>query len=277
MRTYKLVNNDGTEYELTETHAGFLYNVSGLGFERDTEYRQVSSRFALSKDNLSQQSITGTVRFFHPGAERKYFDFVRFLNNTPLTLKYNPGIGEFIRHGSVVSCEKSDSGEGALRAFITFRCTTPWIKRVFVMNDGSLQAGKVYNYRYNYTYSDDIAQTIHIHSDSFLKCPVRLIIHGPAVNPSWRHYVNNKLVATGRINFEIERDRRLRVDNIGLPYRIEQIDGMDALVSDLYQMSDFSTKRFLEIEHGTNTISVANESAEILTFSVETEIEYASV
>lgn len=277
MRTYTLVNADGQTWDLTEADRTFFYDGAGLGFERETQYRRIVSRFAPVMDELSQQDITGTVKFNRRGALQNYYDFVRFISNKPLVLHYNPGIGTFYRRGSVVSVEKTDSAEGALRALITFRCTTPWIRDVSVYNNSETQEGKTYDYTYDYIYGDFAQQTVVINSDSFSACPARLIIYGAAESPSWRHYVNGELYETGKINATIEAGRILVVDNTRIPYRIEQLDEVGNLVSDLYQQSDFSTGRFIHIMHGVNMITVASESVAELRLAVEAQLEYASV
>lgn len=277
MRTFSLVNADGTSYDLTAVGTSFLHDVRGLGFNRKTDYQQIATRFSSVRDVLAQQDVVGTIRFFQPHAAQQYFNFIRFLSNTPLTLKYNPGIGEFIRRGSIVTVEKTDSAGGALRATVTFRCTTPWYKTVDRTSGGGVKGGKIYDYTYDYTYADFASNTVQIESDSFAECPVRLAIYGAATNPLWRHYVNGQLVATGQVMAEIEEGRILVVDNTRLPYRIEQLDLLGNFVSDLYQRSNFATQRFISLRHGMNTITVAQEGASDLRMFVEAQIEYASV
>lgn len=277
MRTFTLINNDGETYDLTAVGASFLHDVRGLGFERKTDYWQIATRFSPVKDVLAQQDIVGTIRFFQPNATRQYFSFIRFLSNTPLTLKYNPGIGEYIRKGIITAVDKTDGASGALRAQVTFRCTTPWFRTVSAHSGGETGGGKIYDYTYDYTYADFASQTVQIISDSYAECPLRLSIYGEAINPSWRHYANSELVATGRILATIEEGRELVVDNTQLPYRIEQLDALGNFVSDLYQRSDFATQRFISLRHGTNTIAVAHEGAGGLRMTVEAQIEYASV
>lgn len=277
MRKFSLVNANGQSWDMTEANRTFLFNVSGLGYKRDTIYARISTRFANTSDQLEQQDIVGTVLFGKQGSAQTYFDFIKFLQDTPLRLEYDPGIGVHFRNGMVVAVEKTDSGEGALRSWVTFRCTTPWIRSTVVFSDKTKSNGKEYNYKYNYVYSDFAKNTVSFISDTMIASPAKLRIYGPVTNPVWRHYVNGELVSTGGVNATIDAGRELVVDSTSPPYTIEQYDGFGRRVSDLYQQSDFATKRFIEIRHGTNTITVAGDSADDISLKVEAQLEYVSI
>lgn len=48
-------------------------------------------------------------------------------------------------------------------------------------------------------------------------------------------------------------------------------------VSDMYQLSDFSTDRFIRFGKGRNTVSVQADNTNTLNVGVEAQIEYATV
>ncbi len=278
MRKFSLINKDGLSYELTEKKISFLYNVDGLGYQREIEFQRIGEHFALVDDHLAQGIITGIVKFWQPGAYEQYFKFAQFCQNKPLKLSYIPNNGTvFFREGYVTKISKSESGNGVLRANIEFKATTPWYKIVSVYNSGEIIGGKVYDYSYDYKYSEGVLQTIVINSDSHENSPAKITIYGPLTNPSWSHYLNNVLVATGKVNGSIETNNKLVIDTTTIPYTIRQFDMNDNLISDMYQLSDFSTYRFMKLGYGENVISVTQEGTGVIKLSVEAKIEYATV
>lgn len=278
MRTFQLIDANGDVMDLTLAGSHFLYNIDGLGFSDEYEFQRIGERFGIIRDEIAQGEIEGYVKFWQPGAEKQYFDFVQFCQNKPHKLVYNPGIGAFYRDGIVTSIGKSDSADGALKCSIRFSCTTPFYRLIDRNSDGGTTEGKVYNYKYNYRYSNSYAQSVVIDSDSYQDSPVKLRIYGYALNPSWRWYLNNQLQGQGRINATIEEGRFVEINTTTIPYEIKQYDAATrALISDLYQQADFSTQRFVRLGHGRNVISVAQEGTAGIRMSVEAHIEYASV
>lgn len=278
MRTFALINNDGLRYELTEKKVSFLHSVDGLGYQREIEFQRIGEHFSLVDDHLSQGVISGSVKFWQPGAYEQYFKFSQFCQNKPLKLAYSPNNGiTFYRDGYVSKITKSESNSNVLSASIEFKAITPWYKVVSAYNSGEITGGKVYNYVYDYQYSEGVLQTVIINSDSYENSPAKITIYGPLVNPSWSHYLNNKLVATGKVNGTIEKNNKLVIDTTTIPYTIRQYDMSDNLISDMYQLSDFSTYRFMMLGYGENIISVTQEGTGVIKLSVEAKIEYATV
>ena len=116
-----------------------------------------------------------------------------------------------------------------------------------------------------------------IESDSYLSSPTKITIFGYALNPAWRHYVNSRLVTEGRVIGTIEENRKLVIDTTTGEYEIRQYDLSDNLISDMYQQSDFSTYRFVNLGYGRNTISVSQDGVGDVNMHVEARIEYPTV
>lgn len=277
IRKFKLINSDGESYDLT-VHSHFLHTPSGLGFVRDTTYQRLGTRYAILDDAFAQGQIMGEVFFPHPKSYDKYFEFVRFCQNTPLYLSYTPNNTEFLREVRVSSVEKTELTVGGLNCPIVLDCLSLFYKRELINADGSVTGGgKVYNYTYNYTYSTSMANTIEINSDSYSESPCTVIVFGEAINPVWRHYVNNILVATGAIDGTIPSGQKLVIDTTQTPYSLTRKDGANRIVADMYSASDFSTQRFIFLRHGANRITVAHDGANALRVLMEAHIIYASV
>lgn len=277
MRTFRLYDNDGNRYNLTSRDHLFFYAIDGLGFEQSAEFQRIEDRFALLESHIEQATIEGTIKFWQPEAELQYFNFAQFCQNQPIMMDYNNNYGTYSRRGIITKIERGDGDGNELLIKIQFKAQTPWFKEIIEYNPGTESGGKVYNYSYDYTYLKGGKNTITIDSDSYQSSPVKLVVIGPAINPSWRHYLNGELVTEGKINGIIGPDNHLIVDTTTIPYRIIQVDALGQLVSDLYQQSDFSTYRFVRFGHGRNTVTFSADESNILNVGVEAQIEYATI
>lgn len=277
MRTFKLFDNDGNSYDVTTKNDLFFYGIDGLGFEQATEFQRIEDRYALLSNYTAQTKIKGSIKFWQPNAERKYFDFAQFCQNAPIRMEYNPKYRVFSRFGYITKIERSDGKGDSLEITLEFTPRTPWFKTIADYNDGIIEGGKVYNYTYNYTYSTATVNSVTIDSDSYQSSPVKLIIFGPATNPTWRHYLNNVLQSSGKLNGSVLANHKLVIDTTTIPYSIKQFDMLGNLVSDMYQQSDFATERFVRFGRGRNTVAFTAENTNTLNVGVEAQIEYATV
>lgn len=277
MRTFRLYDNDGNRYNATSKDHLFFYKIDGLGFTQEAEFQRIEDRYALLNNYIAQNKITGIIRFWQPQAELQYFNFAQFCQNQPIMMDYNNNYGTYSRRGLITKIERSDGNGNPLEIKIEFTAETPWFKTVSEYNEGTIVGGKVYDYTYDYTYSDSVVNTVSIDSDSYQSSPVRLVIFGEAVNPTWRHYLNNVLVSTGKVNGTVLANHRLIIDTTTIPYGIKQVDALGNLISDMYQQSDFSTSRFVRFGHGKNTVTFGADNTNVLNVGVEAEIEYATI
>ena len=277
MRTFKLIDNDGNQYNITTKNNLFFYGIDGLGYAQDAKFQRIEDRYAVLSNYTKQGKVKGTIRFWQPGAEEAYFNFAQFCQNSPIKMMYNPGHGQFERDGLVTQITRSDGKGDSLEIEIEFSAKTPWYKTVTQFNDGQISGGKVYDYTYDYEYATAVVNTVSVDSDSYQSSPVKLIIFGPATNPSWRYYLNNVLQTSGKINGSVLANHKLIIDTTTIPYSIKQFDMLGNEVSDMYQQSDFSTDRFVRFGRGRNTVTVSADNTNVLNVGVEAQIEYATV
>ena len=288
MRFFTLVNGAGESCSITEKSL-FFHDPAGLGFERSDTYRQVGDRWVRVNRKRKQKQITGKVALFGDDPYLTYFNFVQFLNKEPLTLLYTPNneASATLPSGTTyrmdVDVTKMDKSEmtkqGYLDCSISFTPKTPWYKYTAISNgvvepDNILKWGITWGIEWGPL--DEFSKGIK--SDSVNQSPSRLTVYGPIVNPSWRHYVNGVLFETGKVNFTIGENEYLLVDNTTDPYRIQRRSAINnTLISDLYEQSDFSTKRFVTIQNGNNVIAVTGDNAESPLVKLEAYIYYESV
>ena len=271
-RSFSLINANGETYDLTVRPTAFLHSVGGMGASFETEYQRIGGHFSLLSYYAAQGKISGSVKLW---SRAEYFNFAKFCQQRPITLLYTRDGVTFRRNGIITSIGKDETDP--LNAAIEFTCTTPFYTVVSAFNDGAASGGKVYDYSYDYTYAENAAQSVTISSDTVNDSPCKITIYGYAENPTWSHYLNNQLIATGKVNAIIAADRKLVIDTTVIPYQIRLYDLQGNFVQDLYQQSDFSTQRFFSLGFGQNVISVSAESVGVVKIGVEGMIEYETV
>lgn len=273
----KLINKAGHTYDmLVPDH--ILTSITGFGFKKSTEFLSVGDGFIALEDKYDHLAIEGTVFFNEENAYKKYFDFVQFANTGNLILEYS-AYKTFRRAVRITEIEKNEmmSRKGTLQSEIKLMPLEPWYTTVSAFNDASIVGGKVYDYTYPYTYASQELGSIIIDSDSMAESPSKISIYGPCINPRWSHYVNGKLVATGAYTGEILANRKLVIDATAIPYTMTIQTTANEVISNVYQLGDFSTERFMFLESGRNRISVSHEGTNSIMIAVEAKLAYASV
>ena len=67
------------------------------------------------------------------------------------------------------------------------------------------------------------------------------------------------------------------IDDTTIPYSIKKLDSSNNLIADLYEYSDFTTKRFFFLQRGKNRIAIGHDGINDLELAVEARLEYESI
>lgn len=279
MRQFYLINGVGKEYSLMEI-GHWLYEPKGLGARFASKYEQLDANFLRTSRITKPEDIAGKIIFSgnsNSGIYEKYTEFIKFIAREPLTLRYFSD-NEYRVSVDVIEIGKTEIDKnGTLECQVKFKRLSRWYKDVLIHNEGNVSGGKTYDYTYPYTYIDMEPETIIIESDSGYNSPTELTIYGPCINPTWTQYLNNKVVATGKVNATIIAGHRLVINSILIPYSIKDIDASGNMFANLYSDSDFETKRFLNLGYGKNRIVVDHDGTNTLKIAMEGRIEYETV
>lgn len=281
MRQFKLINGNGDEWDLTSPTC-FLHDVNSLGLARNVTYSQAGSYFIVSSNRIQQVNPSGTIAFLGDSPYELYNDFVDFTMIEPLTLVYSPNIGEYRKDVIMQTLDKTEiNKDGYLDCPVVFAQKTPWYKKVSVVTEpivGTVNQNE-WPFMFPITFSKGEDMSVNINSDSRMTdSPCKLTIYGPLQNPSWKVYTNGKEVSTGKINTTVPAGCYLEIDNTGEVYTIQIFYSHDGtFYSDVYQASDFSTKRWVNLGHGSNHIVVASELPNKVTIKAEGRLYYETV
>ncbi len=274
MRKFRVINAKGDILDLTSDPSKyFFHDISGLGFDSDSEYEQIGYQFVETKRLLKQAEIKGTISV---AGYKLYEEMMRLMQSRPLKLEYIANETYYI-DVNVKRIEKSELEEaGRLRCPVVFEALGRMYKRIVRNIDGSVGNGKKYDFTFPYRYDDNNSGTILIESDSELESPIVITFMGPCRNPVWTHYVNGNVCCRGKVNCEIPAGDRLVISTLG-EYQIIETDGYGSEVQDRYQDSDFTTERFVFLRKGENIISFGHDLDSDLKVVVEGMIYYESI
>lgn len=276
MRQFYLINGNGNRYSLMDTKH-WLYEPDNLGAKFNSRYEQIGSDFVRTKRISKPDDPKGKILFTGTDKYQDYSDFIKFIAVEPLTLEYVSN-ATYRAKVDLKEIEKSEiNQDGYLECAISFKRLSRWYKTITILNENEGNGGKVYDYEYDYTYMEYEPQQATIQSDSGYDSPIKLTIFGPIVNPTWKHYLNNNAIATGKITANIVAGRRIVIDNTKIPYSITEQDSYGNVINDLYQYSDFTTTRFFNLQFGENRVTVEHEGTNILNMAVEARLEYETV
>lgn len=277
MRSFELKNNLGQIMDLNEDRH-FLMKVKGLGMDRKFEIEKTSSRWLIMEDVLKQKTIQGVMNFHD---YETFEEFVKFVQHEPLTMIYRSSSTIEIQV-RVEQLEKTEL-EATLQCPIRFVNVSEFYKKVQVQSEIVIQAGgKKYPRTYPYRYRDNISGSIDILSETKKESPLKLTIFGPCLNPSWSHYVDGQLKASGKVGndtlpCEILEGERLVIDTTSIPWTIHKCNQVNEFLLDCYQMSDWETERFILLQYGANKITATQEGSEAITMAAEGYLIYETL
>ena len=275
MRFFKLINSTG-EYNLNSLDH-FFRDVKGMGFDLENTYQRRGRNWILLDSNLQQKPITGKIRF---KTDAQYRAFVIFCRAGDMTLVYkHESTGEeYKRTVQLTSITKEEKDRTrTYDTSVTFTPLSAWYKEIEATVTPTTEVEPdEYPLTYPFRYAAVARMEISTRNEAENDSPAELFIFGPCTNPSWRHYANGVLMATGALTAEIPTGDYVAISTAGGECSIVEYDKYDQKVRDLYNASDFSTKRFIYLQRGRNRIvvSAGNQDVQI---RLRGRIEYVSI
>lgn len=271
IRQFYLTNANGDMLDLNKVEH-FLLSPKNLGMDRKFTYEQAGNYFIELAKSITQKKPEGSM--FFPTYD-EYRQFARFCEYEPLVLTYSTD-ETFNIEVKIQTLEKTEKQTGGLFCKVRWISNGMWYKSIENQNSGS-EEGKKYDYTYEYTYTDSAASEIDADVESLMPAPTKLTIIGPALNPQWEHRVNGAVKTTGKLNINVPAGKRLVVDTTEIPYTIQMMDNNGENKENVYQNSDFSTKRFILMENGRNVVRISHEGINEIRLSLERRELYETV
>lgn len=275
-----LINGSGAEYDLLAVSKSPTFQVEGLGYSDETEYVRIGSNY-FPLEEISEQAVLTMHMLFWTSADETYKAFVSHARHDPVKILYENESGVYYIPVRLKSIEKVDKKYYSKYGCpVQFSVTGNPYKIVYGYNSGVISEGKSYGesgYVYDYTYGNDVVNTIILNSDSYIKSPCAITIYGEVINPVWRHYVNSEFAESGAYDGTIPEGHYLVIDGQSMPYSIIEYDGDGNVVADRYAKCDFSQERFFTIQEGQNLYNISHEGTDAVKMKVEAHVEYDTV
>lgn len=272
-----LYNSKGDVFDFQRSDA-LLISPSGLGFSMTEEVARSGDFYLQTNEYPAQATIDAQIAFKTYEAYTEYAMFIRY---TPLRLAYAPLDDWYYRDITQASLGKGEfENEGTrLYAPVQFRCYAGWyteiVKEATAETPITVENPKKYPYSYSYGYNGTASGQASIVA-SGKDIPLRIIIYGACVNPSFTVYNGGKRIARGKFNIRVAEGEKLVVDSnpLTMTAAIYSVD-TDELLRSAYGASDLSTERFVYLPIGENRIAVtADGDIEGLRATVEVK-DYA--
>ncbi len=276
MRQFRLKNQMGETFDLMRKDA-FFHSPSGLGYKLDIDVETAGYFFLQMYEEMQQKTISGEMVF---KGYSVYQEFVSFCAKAPLVLCYCPLNTWYYVDCKLAQIDKTEISQTTKRLLcnVDFECFSTWYESLEVHATSiDPNVGKIYNYTYDYTYADTRAGSIEVSNNGSLPSPCKLHIKGPCVNPSWALVQSGKILARGGVTASIAQGSKLVVDSDPSSLEIAEYTNNNRFVQNLYQKSDFSTARFLEIPVGSSKITFSHQGAGLLDAYVEVQRLASSV
>lgn len=267
VRQFSLINKIGESLNLMGRDT-FFQNPDGLGVSLNIEAADMGGFFAVSRETITQQNITGEIVF---KTYALYHDFVtRFAQNKEMTFVYTAAVTGY-RDVILQSIGKAEKEAGRLICPVDFMPLSPWYRKSeYEFAEASTDAGKIYPYTYSYTYADNEVGDITIdNSTGAADSPCRLTICGEAINPSWSLIVSGEVVQSGEISATIAAGQKLVVDSNPLKMEISLYSISGEYIANLYQNSNFGTQRFIYLPSTQAIMRISHNGTTQIAASVE--------
>lgn len=252
----------------------FLYNVTGLGFEKETEYVQIGSTFVKNKENIKQNIIEGELEFY----DMTYDEYVTFINfvilSKSLKLIYVPKTSqkkEYYRDIDIVKIDKNEEDDyNVLISPITIYCKSLWYKKNTTIHTIQPKSNEIrWDFRWDSKFVDYDVRNLEYINDGHVEAPVQISIDGYVVNPVVSLYIDKELYQRVCFNIEIKEDEKLLYGTKENNFYINK-QKTDGTIEDLLNLDvlNFYTDNVIRIP--------VNKSCE-LTLTADNEILNAEV
>ena len=255
MRQFTLKNAIGEVYRLNSSD-NFFHDPEGLGFQRDTTFKKIGSRYELLKDGFSQNPVRGSIMFKSTNtvsAYKSYLKFSHFLQEIPLTIVYRIPGGEFLMECIPGTIDKTEINSAfGMDVGIELIPISMWFNEIHRATSGG------------YTQDNVTWSVVSVNSDSLIESPCHIWASVPQgqtlTEVEWRYFHNP--ADTHGDDYDINgvlsditlgSGDTLHIRTDTNPYRIYKTDS-NGVETDLYAKSDFSTKRFINLQKGMNLV-----------------------
>lgn len=252
IRNFYFENEIGQRVDCQKINGSlFLFNITGLGFEKNVEYVQIGNSFIKNKEKIKQGIIEGELEFYDMTYD-EYSNFIDFvLKSESLKLIYIPKKSnrvEYYRDIDVVKIEKNDEDDfNVLTSPISIYCTSLWYKENTVIYMGDEAENEIrWDFDWDSKFTDYENRNLIFENKGHVEAPFLLKMNGYVLNPKVQVYVNKQKIYELALNITIEENEKLMYstkDNGLFLYKVHT----DGTIENLFNYLDLNNINFFKL------------------------------
>lgn len=281
IRNFYFENEKGKKIDCQKVDGNlFLYNVTGLGFEKEVDYVRVGNTFVKNKEELKQNVIDGELEFYNMTYDeyKTFIDFI--LQAEALKLIYVPKRTnriEYYRDIDVVKIEQNGEDDyNVMLSPISLYCKSLWYKQNnIVYTADNVEDELRWDFSWNPTFADYEHRSIIFENNGHVEAPFLLEMGGYIENPSISIYVNKIEKYKLKLNITIDEKEKLLYctkDNELYLYKILK----DGTIENLFNYLDLNNINFFKLPQGISEIKLEADT-DILNSKLTIYEEYVTV
>lgn len=281
IRNFYFENELGQRVDCQKVNGNlFLFNITGLGFEKDVEYVQIGNSFIKNKEKIKQGIIEGELEFYDMTYD-EYSNFIDFvLKSESLKIIYIPKKNnriEYYRDIDVVKIEKNDEDDfNVLTSPITIFCTSLWYKENNVVYMAEETENEMrWDFDWDSKFTDYENRNLVFENKGHVEAPFLLEMNGYVLNPKIQVYVNKQKIYELALDITIEENEKLMYstkDNDLFLYLIHADNSQE----NLFNYLDLNNINFFKLPKGVSEVRISGEN-EILNTRLTIFEEYVAV
>ena len=281
IRNFYFENEYGQRIDCQKVNGNlFLYNISGLGFEKNTEYVKVGSRYITNKEDFVQIPINGELEFDEMTYD-EYSNFVDFiLQANSLKLIYVPKKSartEYFRDVDVTQLVKEEEDDfNVLTCPITMIPKSLWYERNDIIYTAEIFDDELrWDFEWDSRFADYENRNIIFENKGHVEASFLLELNGYLKNPAISIYVDNEKKYELALNLILERNEKIIYSTEDDNLRLCLIDE-NGNETNLFNELDLNKINFFKIPKGVSELRLTADN-EILNSKLTIFVEYIAV
>ena len=266
IRKFYLENSKGQVFNFNYYNGCLLANINGLGFSYKISYLKYDHIYTAVKKDEPLGEISFDIIFLDGySGYQKLIDYLN-IETSNLKLYYVSNDTKYV-YVDFVNLSKSEIVDGHLKSGAILNKKTYWIKeKSFILSfDSSVQSGKVYPFKYSYSYSETTGGKARLKIDGVTKASTLIEITGNVKNPSLNVLKGDEVITSMKLNI-IKNNAKIVISSIPNEQYIKSIEGV--LENDIYHLQDFEKDNFILLEPTDLTLEFNSGTNNETTFKI---------
>ena len=266
IRKFYLENSKGQVFNFNYYSGCLLANITGLGFSYNVSYLKYDHIYNTVKKDEPLGEISFDIIFLDGYiGYQKLIDYLN-IETSNLKLYYTSNDTKYV-YVDFVNLSKSEIIDGHLKSGAILNKKTYWIKeKSFILSfDSSVESGKVYPFKYSYSYSETTGGKSRLKIDGVTKASTLIEITGNVKNPSLNVLKGDEVITSMKLNI-IKNNAKIVISSIPNEQYIKSIEGV--VENDIYHLQDFEKDNFILLEPSDLTLEFNSGTNNETTFKI---------